>query len=97
MIDRALDAARRRIYRKRLAYAQTFLDATGKTHPNADVVLADLRKVARMDRGGIVVSPVTRTVDPLATAYLAGQRDVYLRIVKFLGLDGAPIEGEGNE
>ena len=85
------------IHRKRLAYVQTFMDARGQLHNNAHIVLADLRKVARMDRGGIVVSPVTRTVDPLATAYLAGQRDMYLRIVKFLGLDGAPNEGYEHE
>jgi hypothetical protein len=30
---------------------------------------------------------VTRTTDPYATAYRAGQRDVYARIVKFLNLE----------
>jgi hypothetical protein len=85
------------IHRKRLAYGQTFKDAKGLVHPNAAIVLADLRKVARMDRGGIVVSPITRTVDPMATMYLNGQRDMYLRIMKFLGLDGPTTEDESHE
>jgi hypothetical protein len=82
------------IHRKRLAYLQTFKDARGQVHPNAAIVLADLRRVARIDHGGIVTSPITRTVDPLATTYLAGQRDMYLRIMKFLGLDGSTTEDE---
>jgi hypothetical protein len=85
------------IHRKRAAYIQTFLDATGKPHQNAEIVLKDLRRVAGIDKGGIVISPVTRTVDPLATAYRAGQRDVYLRVVKFLALDGAAAEEQSDE
>ena len=85
------------IHRKRAAYTQTFLDAKGQPHANAEIVLKDLRRVAGIDKGGIVVSPITRTVDPLATAYRAGQRDIYLRVVKFLGLDGSAIEEQSDE
>ncbi len=77
------------IQRKRLAYVRTFLAANGKPHPEALIVLADLARVSGINRGGIVVSPVSRMVDPYATAYRAGMRDVYLRITKFIGLDEA--------
>lgn len=80
-----------RIQRKRTAYQHTFL-VDGKPHPNAHTVLADLKKYCGADREGLVVSPVTRTADPIATAYRAGRRDVYLRICKYLSLDGLDIE-----
>jgi len=85
-----------RFHGKRAAYHATFL-VNGQPHPNAARVLADLKRVARIERGGIVISPVTRMVDPLATAYLAGQRDVYLRILKFLSLETSMVEtDDGN-
>jgi len=85
------------LHRKQLAYKQTFFNGNGDLHNNAHIVLKDLRRVSGIDKGGIVISPVTRTVDPLATSYRAGQRDLYLRIVKYLGLDGSAIEGESDE
>ena len=83
--------------RKRVAYSQTFFDASGKLHPNAAIVLKDLRRASGIDKGGIVISPISRMVDPHATAYRAGQRDIYLRIVKFLDLDGSALEGDDDE
>jgi hypothetical protein len=79
------------IHRKRAAYQHTFL-VDGKPGPLAATVLADLKRYCGADREGLVVSPVTRTADPVATAYRAGRRDVYLRICKFLSLDGLDIE-----
>ena len=93
----SLENIRRLIDRKKLAYRQTFLDANGNTHGNADIVLKDLRRVCGIDKGGIVVSPITRVVDSHATAYRAGQRDTHLRIMKFLGLVGPATEDEHNE
>lgn len=81
------------IHRKRLAYVQTFL-VNGRPHPNADIVLKDLRRASGIDRGGLVISPISRTVDPYATAYRAGQRDIYLRVMKYLNLDGSQEEPE---
>lgn len=77
------------IQRKRWAYIRVFLGPDGKPNPEAAIVLADLRRLARIDSGGIVVSPVSRTVDPYASLYRAGLRDMYLRIAKFTGLDEA--------
>ncbi|HQQ71499.1 MAG TPA: hypothetical protein PLL92_14470 [Alicycliphilus sp.] len=87
----------RRLQRKRVAYSQTFRDGKGELHPNARIVLKDLRRAAGIDKGGIVISPISRMVDPHATAYRAGQRDLYLRVVKMLGLDEAITEDDIDE
>lgn len=79
------------IHRKRLAYANTFRDATGSVSPYGQTVLADLKRYCGINRGGLVISPVSRMADPIATAYRAGQRDVYLRVAKMLGLDETDI------
>lgn len=79
------------LHRKRLAYVRTFMGDGQKPHPEALRVLADLKRFCGINRGGIVVSPVSRMVDSHATAYRAGQRDTYLRIAKFLGLDESDI------
>ena len=86
-----VDRLRLLIDRKRAAYQNTFL-VNGKPGPIAATVLADLKRYCGADREGLVVSPVTRTADPIATAYRAGRRDVYLRICKYLSLDGLDIE-----
>lgn len=76
-----------RIHRKRLAYIRTFCGDGAEPYPDADIVLKDLKRFCGINKGGIVVSPVNRQVDPFASVYRAGQRDVYLRIAKFLGID----------
>jgi hypothetical protein len=81
---------------RRLAYQRTFCGDGTTPHLSGERVLADLRRFAHIDSGGIVVSPVTRTTDPYATCYRAGLRDMYLRIAAHLGIDEAknfpPIE-----
>lgn len=84
-----MTVAKERSDRKRLAYQRTFCGDGSKPHLEAERVLADLRRFCGIDRGGIVVSPVSRMVDSHATTYRAGQRDVYLRIVKMLSLSEA--------
>lgn len=74
------------LHRRRLAYLRTFCGDSQTPHAQAEIVLADLRRFCGIDRGGIVVSPISRMTDPYATAYRAGMRDVYLRIAKFLNL-----------
>lgn len=77
------------LQKKRLAYRLTFKDSQGRILPAAQTVLDDLKRVSGINKGGIVISPVSRAVDPYATAYRAGQRDMYLRITGFLNLDEA--------
>lgn len=75
------------IQRKRMAYVHTFCGDDGRPHPEAQRVLADLRRFCGINRGGIVVSPVSRVTDPYATIYRAAMRDVYLRIVGYIDID----------
>lgn len=91
-----LDRLRLMIYRKRAAYQHTFL-VDGKPHVNAQTVLADLKRYCGADVEGLVISPVTRTADPITTVYRAGRRDVYLRICKYLSLEGLDIEDHHND
>ena len=86
-----------RINSRKLAYLRTFMGADGKVAPEPARVLADLKRYCGINRGGIVTSPVTRMVDPLATAYRAGQRDTYLRIIHHLGLDETAIEEDTSD
>jgi hypothetical protein len=94
LLSRLPAPIRERFERKRKAYAITFMDSHGRVLPFAVTVLADLKRFCGVDKGGIVISPVTRTADPIATAYRAGQRDVFLRITHLLRLDGADIHEE---
>lgn len=76
---------------RKLAYQRTFCGDGVTPHLNGERVLADLRRFAHIDSGGIVVSPVTRTTDSHATCYRAGLRDMYLRIAQHLGVDEAQV------
>lgn len=82
----------RALFNPRDFYRITFKGDGTRPHPPAAEVLADLRRFCGINRGGIVVSPVTRVVDSHATAYRAGQRDTFLRIANFLGLDEAGLQ-----
>ena len=79
------------IARKRQAYRRALCGELKIPNADGQVILADLRKFAQIDNGGIVVSPVTRTTDSHATCYRAGLRDMYLRIARMLGLDEADV------
>jgi hypothetical protein len=78
---------RESLRKKRLAYLRTFCGPGETPHVNAEAVLADLRKFCGVTKPGIVIPAKTGMVDSHATAYLAGQRDVYLRIIGFLSID----------
>lgn len=75
------------LLRKHQAYSQLFLGPDDKRHGNAAIVWDDLKKYCGVDKEGLVVSPITRMTDPLATAYRAGRRDVFLRIQKYTYYD----------
>lgn len=84
------------LQRRRLAYQQLFFGDRSGLLPDAEIVLKDLRRFCGINKGGIVKSRITGVVDPYATAYRAGQRDVFLRIAGYLGLDEAQLEEIGN-
>jgi hypothetical protein len=76
---------------KRPAYELLFKGGGHALLPMSRIVLGDLRHVSRFQRGGLVISPISRMTDPLATAYRDGQRDLYIRILLMIGLDGGAI------
>lgn len=83
-----------RLHRKRLAYERTFCDDQGEIHVEARRVIADLKRFCHIDSGGMVISPISRTVDPYASMYRAGLRDVYLRIIKMIHLEETEVHDE---
>lgn len=82
------------LQRKRWSYIRTLCGDDGKPHPEAQQMLADLKRFCGINKGGIVVSPIGRVVDPYATVYRAGMRDVYLRIAKMIDLDETELNEE---
>lgn len=82
----------RALVSRKAMYQVTFKGGQNRPHVAGQAVLDDLRRLAGMDHGGLVNSPVSRSVDPYATCYRAGLRDAYLRIVKFLGLTEADLK-----
>lgn len=84
-------------HRKRWAYIRTFCGPDGKPHPEAARVLADLRTFCGINKGGLVISPIGRMVDPYATIYRAAMRDVYLRIALMIEVDETDNEDPKDE
>jgi len=73
-----------RVFRRRQNYRRLFLDGDGNVNPSAEVVLADLKRFCRVETSTVTVSPVTKTIDPLAMAMAEGRREVWNRIQQYL-------------
>lgn len=80
-----------RILRRKRAYRTLFLDQDGNVAPQAQLVLADLKKFCRAASSTIVVSPVSKTIDPLAMAMAEGRREVWNRLMAHLYIDDKTI------
>lgn len=79
---------RRQLAQIRSAYRLLF----GEPQTDAGLrVLADLRAFCHADRTTIKISPVSKTVDPLASAHAEGRREVWLRIQQWTHLDDATL------
>ncbi len=77
---------------RRTAYRATFLrDDDGKPDLNGLAVLQDLARFCCANRSTIRISPVSRTIDPMAMAVSEGRREVFMRIAKFCHLSDADI------
>lgn len=76
-----------RILRRKQAYRRTFLDADGKLGRDAEIVLADLRRFCRAAGSTVVVSPVSKQIDPMAMAMAEGRREVWNRLMAHLYVD----------
>lgn len=74
------------LHRKR-SYRRTFLDGNGDLGPDAKVVMADLKRFCRATTSTVMVSPVTKTIDPIAMAMAEGRREVWNRIMAHLYIE----------
>lgn len=87
-----VSAVARRVFRRRQAY-RALLQPGGQLSPAADIVLSDLRKFCRATVSTTVVSPVTGSVDPIASAQAEGRREVWLRITQHLHISDQDLYG----
>lgn len=81
-----LKDALRRIRGRRAAYRRIFLGDDGKPHRDALIVLNDLKKFCRANYPSIRLDN-TGAIDPQATPYLEGRREVWLRLMQYLHID----------
>lgn len=82
----------RRILARRSAYRRVFQVEDGKVgNRDAEMVLADLARFCNVTEPTTRVSPITRTIDPLAMAQAEGRRETFLRINKFLHMSDADL------
>jgi len=73
-----------KILRRKLGYRRTFMDDQGNLTVEGQIVLNDLRKFCRATGTTMVLSPVSKTIDPLAMAMAEGRREVWNRIMAHL-------------
>lgn len=89
-----------KLRRRKYAYRRLFLGEDG-LNADGQVVLADLAKFCRANSSTAIVSPVSRSVDPIAMAMAEGRWEVWLRIAAHLHIDDRVIfnlnEEENNE
>ena len=74
----------KRVFRRRQCYRRLFLNGDGDPNASAEIVLADLKRFCRVETSTVVVSPVTKQIDPLAMAMAEGRREVWNRIQQYL-------------
>lgn len=84
-------AAVNRIFGRKRAYRRVFLDGDGNIGPDAEIVLADLKRFCRALSSTVVVSPVSKSIDPLAMAMAEGRREVWNRLMAHLHIDDKVI------
>jgi hypothetical protein len=75
-----------KIRKRRYSYRRMFLGESGLS-PDGQVILTDLAKFCRANSSTAVVNPVSRSVDPIASAMAEGRREVWLRIMAHLHID----------
>ncbi len=84
MIKAVTNAVIEKLFRRKLAYRRSFMDPEGRLTSEAEIILNDLRKFCRVGKAPIQVSPVSRTVDPIGSALIAGRQEVFNRITQYL-------------
>lgn len=81
------------------AYKACFVGQDGRLTAAGERVLRDLDYQGYMHRTTVKVSPITRTVDPIASALAEGRRDLVRRIWAYIELDPTahPLTKETND
>jgi hypothetical protein len=73
-----------RLLRRKLAYRRVFQTLTGEHSRDQEIVLADLRRFCRANASTAVISPTTKSIDPIAMAMAEGRREVWMRIAAMI-------------
>lgn len=73
--------------RRRRAYQQAFPIINGRFVGPAHAVMADLARFCEANGTPAKISPITRTVDPIATGIAIGRREVFDRIKTMIHLE----------
>lgn len=84
------DRIRKVILRRRVAYRSVFMPGGQMTVASQDV-LTDLRRFCRGTTTPAVVSPITQTIDPIATGIAIGRQEVWHRICQHLHVSDADL------
>lgn len=71
------------IYRRREAYRRLFLSDRGDITPDAEIVLADLKRFCNATKASIRLAD-NGMVDPYAMAVAEGRREVWNRLNSYL-------------
>lgn len=80
-----------RLFMRKKAYQRLFLDIDGKMRPDAEIILADLKRFCRATNSTAMVSPVSKSIDPMAMAMAEGRREVWNRLQAFLLMDDKTV------
>lgn len=80
-----------RILNRKRCYRRVFLDGDGNLGPDAAVVMADLKKFCRASSSTAMVSPISKSIDPMAMAMAEGRREVWNRLMAHLHIDDKVI------
>jgi hypothetical protein len=72
--------------RPRWLWRWLFLGPEGRPHRAGEIILADLRRYAGLDRA------THFDPDPIIMAYRQGRRDTVLRMINYLNLDEAAVQ-----
>jgi hypothetical protein len=67
-----------------------FLDGNGIATREAECVIADMRKFAKLD-GHSFLRDLTGKIDPIAMARIEGRREVANRLINFLELEPSEV------
>lgn len=82
----ALSDRARRLLSRRLDYRACFCNPDGSLSDAGSRVMRDIARKAGAYRTTLKISPITRSADPVASAYAEGRRSLFLELQAMLKL-----------